>query len=334
MIKLSICISTFNRGTFIGETLDSILPQLNGDVELVVVDGGSSDDTQAILEAYSLRSPRIRYHRLTKNGGVDADFNAAVELAHGDYCWLMSDDDLFRPNAVDKVLQAIRTDYDAIVVNYDVHSKYFENVIALPKVKVTEDTTYKPDQVDAFFRATAGALSYIGALVIKRSVWMSIEREQFFGSFFIHLGVLFGHRSKRGFMVIAEPLIKVRYANAQWTQRSFEIWMFKWPQILWRAVGVTDASKQLVCPRKPWTQVTRLATLRALGAFSTAEYKKFFRAPLIPPKERIFAYIISRMPGLLINTLALIYYKYRRRDPVILIDLRHSRFNVTNMIHS
>jgi abequosyltransferase len=82
-IELSICIATFNRAKFIGETLDSLLPQLCRGVELVILDGGSSDQTEQIVGDYAARSPRIRYIRQTTNNGVDRDFDRAVELASG-----------------------------------------------------------------------------------------------------------------------------------------------------------------------------------------------------------------------------------------------------------
>jgi len=52
--RLSICIPTYNFGRFIGETLDSILPQATEDVEVTVVDGASTDNTADIVENASV----------------------------------------------------------------------------------------------------------------------------------------------------------------------------------------------------------------------------------------------------------------------------------------
>ena len=49
---LSICIATYNRANFIGETLDSIILQLTEDVEVVIVDGASTDNTREVVESY------------------------------------------------------------------------------------------------------------------------------------------------------------------------------------------------------------------------------------------------------------------------------------------
>ena len=59
--NLSICIATYNRGKFIGETLDSILVQMNPHVELVIVDGASPDNTAEVVGKYMTRFPQIQW---------------------------------------------------------------------------------------------------------------------------------------------------------------------------------------------------------------------------------------------------------------------------------
>ncbi len=82
-IKLSICVATFNRGGFIAETLDSIVTQMHPEVELVVVDGASTDDTFERMSEFGLRYPFVRYFRETSNSGVDQDFDKAVSIRNG-----------------------------------------------------------------------------------------------------------------------------------------------------------------------------------------------------------------------------------------------------------
>ena len=107
-IKISICIATRNRGAFIAETLGSIIAQATDQVEIVVLDGASTDDTGEVVRQYQERFPRLRYVRQEMNMGVDRDFATAVDLAIGEYCWLFSDDDLLKPGAIQAVLDAIR----------------------------------------------------------------------------------------------------------------------------------------------------------------------------------------------------------------------------------
>jgi len=114
---LSICIATYNRAGFIGETLDSILHQLTDEVEIVVVDGASTDATPTVMERYAADCPGLRYVRLPAKGGVDQDYCKAVECARGEYCWLFPDDDLFKPGAVKRVLDELRNGPCLVIVN-------------------------------------------------------------------------------------------------------------------------------------------------------------------------------------------------------------------------
>jgi abequosyltransferase len=62
-ISLSICIPTYNFGKFIGQTLESIIPNLTEAVEVVILDGGSTDDTADVVAQKQRNFPQIQYHR-------------------------------------------------------------------------------------------------------------------------------------------------------------------------------------------------------------------------------------------------------------------------------
>jgi abequosyltransferase len=97
---------------FIGETLESILPGLSDDVEIVILDGGSTDDTGAVV-AQKIRGFRqIHFFQQGYRGGIDRDIAKVVRLAQGEYCWLVSADDIMKPEAINKVLNAIQSHCD------------------------------------------------------------------------------------------------------------------------------------------------------------------------------------------------------------------------------
>ncbi|NEP13496.1 MAG: glycosyltransferase family 2 protein [Symploca sp. SIO2C1] len=78
---------------YLCELLDSLLTQDLQDLEVVISDNASDNDTQKICEEYASRDPRVRYHRNPKNIGQIANFNKVLELAHGKYFrWIGSDD--------------------------------------------------------------------------------------------------------------------------------------------------------------------------------------------------------------------------------------------------
>jgi abequosyltransferase len=117
-MQLSICIPTYNFGGFIGQTLDSLLSQVTDETEVVVLDGGSTDNTSGIVAARMLTCKQLKYHRQDFRGGIDADIEKVVSLARGRYCWLFSADDILMPGAIGKVLQAVKSNHEIYICEH------------------------------------------------------------------------------------------------------------------------------------------------------------------------------------------------------------------------
>lgn len=305
-MKLSICIATFKRGPFIGETLDSILAQMEPEVEIVVVDGASPDNTQEVMAGYTQRHKEIRYFREPANSGVDADFDKAVSYARGEYCWLMTDDDLLKHGAIAKVISALCED-DLVIVNSEVRNADLSEVFEARRLGFDIDRIYRAEDREALFAETAAYLSFIGCVVIRRSIWLARERSTYYGSLFIHVGVIFQSPPVMNVRVIAEPLITIRYGNAMWTSRSFEVWMFKWPQLVWSFPDFSDTVKRKVCRHEPWRSAKALFHNRALGAYTVAEFRKYWQSD-VGKVERLIAYVLSIFPASLANLIMVIYF--------------------------
>jgi glycosyltransferase involved in cell wall biosynthesis len=95
--RVSVVIPTFNRAGYIAAAIDSVLAQSLADVEIIVVDDGSTDDTLARLAPYGDRIAILR----TANQGCAAARNVGMAAARGDYiAWLDSDDE-YRPFKLD-----------------------------------------------------------------------------------------------------------------------------------------------------------------------------------------------------------------------------------------
>lgn len=329
--RLSICIATRNRGEFIAETIRSIAVQSPGDVEIVILDGASSDDTPAVIQGLQQQFPGLRYVRQESNGGVDRDYDLCVGHARGEYVWLMSDDDVLKEGAVAQVRAAIMRGCSLVVVNAELRDRDLRYVLDERRLQLDFDREYSADEFDRMFEDLSGYLSYIGAVVMRRDLWQSRDREKFYGSCFIHVGVIFQARLPGPTLVIAEPLISIRFGNTQWRPREFEIRMVRWTELVDQLGGVRSDVRHRVYRPDPWCSMKSLLFYRAKGTYDLGDYRRWVRPRTTLPLDRARAFMVAIFPGPLANLIGLAYCRMPYRDSNIhLLDMRISRFHFRN----
>jgi glycosyltransferase involved in cell wall biosynthesis len=98
---VSVLIPAYNAAEHLSSTLRSVQEQTLRELEVIVVDDGSTDQTLAIAQAAALRDPRVRVIRQT-NAGVGAARNAGLRLARGKYIAPFDADDLWSPHKIER----------------------------------------------------------------------------------------------------------------------------------------------------------------------------------------------------------------------------------------
>lgn len=130
---VSIIIPTYNRAHLIGETLDSVLAQTYTHWECIVVDDGSTDQTDEVVGAYVAKDPRFKYyHRPPEHlpGGNGAR-NYGFKLSRGEYVNWFDDDDVMLEDFLKIKVEAISPNVDLIICSgYNV-SEEFENRVPI-----------------------------------------------------------------------------------------------------------------------------------------------------------------------------------------------------------
>jgi len=175
--RLSICIPTYNRAEFIGGCIDNILEQWQDGLELVIVDGASTDSTSEVVAEYLRRYPHFKYYRRSSNVGIDEDVLKVVELASGDYCWLMSDDDLLEEGAIASVLDRLSEfkNLSGASVSYSSYDKSMQFKIAtIPAIigmKPSSDQLFACGE--ECFAKLGMHLGYLSSQIVNRAVWNS-----------------------------------------------------------------------------------------------------------------------------------------------------------------
>lgn len=306
---LSICIATYNRAAYIGKTLESIISQITDEVEIVIVDGASTDNTEDVVRRYVQMYGQIRYFRLSSKGGVDQDYCKAVEYAQGKMCWLFTDDDLLKPGAIHEVLNHIHKEYSLILVNAEVMDKDLSRVLQRKRVKIDRNETFSGSSIKQLFDLIGEYISFIGCVVIDRDLWLQREKACYFGTEFIHVGVIFQAPLPASVLVIPGPYITIRLGQAQWESRVFEIWMFKWPNLLCSLAGVPEHIKQKYQPKQSWQRLKRVIYHRSEGAYSIKEYHRWFALENTSLLWKMGVWFIAVTPKCIFNGLMFLYLR-------------------------
>lgn len=123
-MKISIIIATWNAAKTLNRCLDSIVPQLTDVTELILVDGGSKDDTNTIIDSYG---NKVAVHISEPDKGIYDAWNKGVSKAKGDWVMFVGADDILLPNAINRYMEAIHNTPN--VNSYDyicAHNEYVD----------------------------------------------------------------------------------------------------------------------------------------------------------------------------------------------------------------
>src|SRR5438132_12765470 len=104
---VSVIIATHNRARLLRRAIHSVLAQTFEDWELLVVDDGSTDNTETI--AVSLQDLRICYLRHEVNRGLSAARNTGIRISRGEYVAFLDDDDEWLPKKLERELEVFRS---------------------------------------------------------------------------------------------------------------------------------------------------------------------------------------------------------------------------------
>jgi abequosyltransferase len=223
---LSICIPTYNRAALLRECLDSILVSARGyedQVEIIISDNASTDDTHAVVAEFQRQCPQVCYHRHTANIGAENNFYASAQLAVGEYVWLMGDDDTIVPQAIPTLLARLATGYDLIVSNYSVWSKDWSMVKRQHHLPIKADRVF--DNPNELLAHLGIHLGYLSAVVIRRNLLFEAPYAEYapyttYGFAFLY-AVYAGVATHCHAAYIATPLVRNRAGNSPVTP---EIW--------------------------------------------------------------------------------------------------------------
>ncbi|NOR68094.1 MAG: glycosyltransferase [Methylomarinum sp.] len=160
---VSIVLPTYNRAYVLPHAIQSVLNQSYSNLELIIVDDNSPDDTKAVVKSFN--DSRIRYVRNEPNLKLPKALNKGFTLAQGELLTWTSDDNLFAKNAIEKMVAFIQSEHcDCVYADYELFSELDNNVPLDTNVDRLPDTVQleKGNHIGACFMYTRQVYEKIG----------------------------------------------------------------------------------------------------------------------------------------------------------------------------
>jgi abequosyltransferase len=237
---LSITVPTYNRAPRLRQCLAMLEAQIAElddpclEIEVLVVDNASTDETPAVVEAERARFARFSYVRNDRNLGIDGNIHRCSQLASGTWVQFLSDDDILLPGALRQVVSKLRERPGA--------DFFFLNVVTFvdelpepaawrPCVPATSDLVCA-DQNQLV--AICGVwLTFLSSFVFRGEAWnRSNQLDRYIGTDIYLSYALFdllsmAHES----VVVAQPLVAAR-GHYSGSYRIFYAFGYQWPELL------------------------------------------------------------------------------------------------------
>jgi len=157
-MKVSVCMGTYNGQKYIIEQLNSIIPQLKNDDEIIIVDDFSEDETYDIIK--NLKNKQIRLHQNDTNKGHVYTFGKSISLAKNEIIILSDQDDIWETNKIELIKNEIsRKNIYLVTTNHDLFFDSLSNTKpSIKKLKSKDSNNYLGNVIRIF----AGRTSYFG----------------------------------------------------------------------------------------------------------------------------------------------------------------------------
>ncbi|HPV83998.1 MAG TPA: glycosyltransferase family A protein [Nitrospira sp.] len=165
--SVSVVIPVFNGAPFVAKAVASVRAQRHGDVEILVVDDGSTDGTQEVLKHLE-QSDGIRWFQRS-HGGPARSRNFGIEAARGHYIALLDCDDVWLPGKLEAQLAIMRTRPEVGLVHTDFDVRFEDGTL---EERVTARSSREP-MVQAF---AGGHVALPSTLLIRKSVLDQVGR--------------------------------------------------------------------------------------------------------------------------------------------------------------
>ena len=176
IVLVSVIVPVYNVLPYLRESLDSVINQTYKDLEIIIVDDGSTDGSDAVCEEYAKDSRVKVIHQ--KNHGLSAARNVGLDIARGDYIAFLDSDDVYLPDMIQTMVEGIQKSQADVVVCGFIRVCSKKN-ITKKKIKkihgliITDEETISRD--DAIKLVTNKLRPCVWNKLYKKEVWNELR---------------------------------------------------------------------------------------------------------------------------------------------------------------
>lgn len=163
---VSIIVPCYNNGKYLKGCIDSLVAQSYRNIEIIIVDDGSTDNTESILEEYKRKDKRIQSVS-QQNGGPPCARNSGLSVASGEYITFVDADDALTENAVEIMLSHMDDNTDWVVCSYIEKWLYDKPII------YSDRRIHREDLAEMFLRYASGIIF----------LWKNLYRKSIFDTY-------------------------------------------------------------------------------------------------------------------------------------------------------
>ena len=230
MPLLTIAIPTLNGEAFLRDTVEAILHGLNfgRDVEVLLMENGSSDNTAGICKEFADTNPNVVMRSNSETVSFDENVAGAIEAATGEYVWIMADDDVIIPGAIQRVYAELEANLPSLLLTN--FRKVGRDLEPLEPKSLNSDRAGLGSQAvkvfetaeDALMGASFDIFGLLSAIVVRREDYLKfaygtgIGLPEGFDFLYIIPRVMQLGRT----VFIDEPLVLFRQYKKRWETRD------------------------------------------------------------------------------------------------------------------
>jgi len=318
---LGICIPTYKRPDQLFACVQSIIRSIGNRIVPIFISDDSTDDTNVeVIARLRASYPHIIHDRNPKNLGIDRNILKSANICTCRHAWLIGEDDRMVPEGVPTVLEVLTKSQEPvpfIYVNYASVDETLTLVLHEKSLALQQDTLKR---VGDFLENDAWSIGFIGACVINRQLWSTVNPEPYLGTYFAHVGVILEYLKGHQLYLIAKPLVLNRCGTARiftWAHTAFEV-MYGWSHMMkalephYGATACEKATESMDSAHGTGTMLW-YGYLRADRAFSLAAYRKHVHSAQHSLPHKIGAWLIAVTPPQAFQSVRWVMTHIRRR---------------------